>query len=57
MNDFGYGKRDPPSIRRSMSMFSRTLPTIAIARRSAVVRGSMTPEVRLQRAWKKSTAR
>jgi len=38
-----------------MSMFSRTLPTMVIARRSAVVKGSMTPEVILHRAWKKST--
>jgi hypothetical protein len=45
-----------PAINRSISMFSSTLPTIVIASRSAVVRGSMTPEVMLQMAWKKSTA-
>jgi hypothetical protein len=38
-----------------MSMFSRTLPTIVIASKSAVVKGSMTPEVILHNAWKKST--
>jgi hypothetical protein len=40
-----------------MSMFSNTLPTIVGARRSAVVSGSMTPEVMLQSAVKKSGAR
>lgn len=38
-----------------MSMFSSTLPTIVMAKRSAVVSGSIMPDVMLQSAWKKST--
>lgn len=48
--------QDSPSINLSISMFSKTLPTIVIASRSAVVSGNMTPEVMLHNAWKKSTA-
>lgn len=40
-----------------MSMFSSTLPTIVMASKSAVVKGIMTPDVMLQMAVKKSTAR
>lgn len=40
-----------------MSMFSSTLPTIVGASRSAVVKGNMTPDVIVQIAVKKSTAR
>jgi hypothetical protein len=39
-----------------MSMFSKTLPTIVMASKSAVVKGNIRPEVILQIAWKKSTA-
>lgn len=41
---------------RSISRFSSTLPTMACVRRSAVVSGSISPDVMLVIAWKKSVA-
>ena len=46
----GLSRLGLPAIKRSMSMFSRTLPTMVGASRSAVVKGNMTPEVMLQMA-------
>ena len=43
-------------MRRSISRFSSTLPTIACARRSAVVKGSIKPDVMFTMAWEKSVA-